>query len=102
VDLARSQRLSAEQMRGGAFTVSSLGSYRVDEFTPILNPPQTAILGVGRISQQPAVREGQLVIADMVALSLTFDHRVVDGAPAAAFLTSLCEMVESPIGWLYG
>jgi pyruvate dehydrogenase E2 component (dihydrolipoamide acetyltransferase) len=100
VELARTQRLSVEQMRGGAFTVSSLGGYRVDAFTPILNPPQTAILGVGRISEQPVVREKQLAVAEVVSLSLTFDHRVVDGAPAAAFLTTLCEMIERPLGWL--
>jgi pyruvate dehydrogenase E2 component (dihydrolipoamide acetyltransferase) len=100
VELARSQRLTVEQMRGGAFTVSSLGGYRVEAFTPILNPPQTAILGVGQISPQSVVRDGQLAVAEVVSLSLTFDHRVVDGAPAAAFLTSVCEMIESPLGWL--
>lgn len=102
VELARSQQLKSEQMRGGAFTVSSLGGYRVDGFTPILNPPQTAILGIGRISQQPVVKKQQLAIADVVTLSLTFDHRVVDGAPAAAFLTSLCEVIENPLAWLLG
>jgi pyruvate dehydrogenase E2 component (dihydrolipoamide acetyltransferase) len=100
VELARSRRLKAEQMQAGAFTVSSLGGYRVEAFTPLLNPPQTAILGVGRISKQPVVRDGQLAIGDVVTLSLSFDHRVVDGAPAAAFLTSLCEVIENPLGWL--
>ncbi len=102
VELARSKQLKGEQMRGGAFTVSSLGGYRVDAFTPILNPPQTAILGIGRISEQPVVKQQQLAIADVVTLSLTFDHRVVDGAPAAAFLTSLCEVIENPLAWLLG
>ena len=102
VELARTQRLSVEQMRGGAFTVSSLGGYRVEAFTPILNPPQTAILGIGRISEQPVAKQRQLVVADVVHLSLTFDHRVVDGAPAAAFLTSLCDVIENPLAWLLG
>jgi pyruvate dehydrogenase E2 component (dihydrolipoamide acetyltransferase) len=100
VELARSRRLKAEQMQAGAFTVSSLGGYRVEAFTPLLNPPQTAILGVGRISKQPIVRDGQLAVGDVVTLSLSFDHRVIDGAPAAAFLTSLCEVIENPLGWL--
>ncbi|RIK79842.1 MAG: hypothetical protein DCC67_10005 [Planctomycetota bacterium] len=100
IDLARQQRLALEDMRGGALTVSSLGGYRVEAFTPILNPPQTAILGVGRITPQPVVKKQQVAVAEVVALSLTFDHRVIDGAPAAAFLTSLCDMIESPLGWL--
>ncbi|MCC6494309.1 MAG: 2-oxo acid dehydrogenase subunit E2 [Pirellulales bacterium] len=100
VQLARAGRLAVEQMQGGAFTVSSLGGYRVDAFTPILNPPQTAILGIGRISEEPVVKQNQLAVANIVHLSLTFDHRVVDGAPAAAFLTSLCELIESPLSWL--
>jgi pyruvate dehydrogenase E2 component (dihydrolipoamide acetyltransferase) len=100
IDLARSRRLKVEQMQAGAFTVSSLGGYRVEAFTPLLNPPQTAILGVGRISKQPVVRDGQLAVGDIVTLSLSFDHRVVDGAPAAAFLTSLCDVIENPLGWL--
>lgn len=100
IELARTRQLSVEQLQGGAFTVSSLGGYRVEEFTPILNRPQTAILGVGRITKQPVVRDDQLAIGHRVALSLTFDHRVVDGAPAAAFLTSLCEKIEAPLGWL--
>ncbi|WP_428303620.1 dihydrolipoamide acetyltransferase family protein [Lacipirellula sp.] len=102
IELARTQRLVADQMRGGAFTVSSLGGYRVEAFTPILNPPQTAILGIGRISEQPVAKQRQLVVADVVNLSLTFDHRVVDGAPAAAFLTSLCDVIENPLAWLLG
>lgn len=102
IELARTQRLAADQMRGGAFTVSSLGGYRVEAFTPILNPPQTAILGIGRISEQPVAKQRQLVVADVVNLSLTFDHRVVDGAPAAAFLTSLCDVIENPLAWLLG
>jgi pyruvate dehydrogenase E2 component (dihydrolipoamide acetyltransferase) len=79
-----------------------LGGFRVDGFTPILNLPQTAILGVGRISPQPVVVDGRVEARDRMALSLTFDHRVVDGAAAAAFLTTLCELCESPLPCLLG
>jgi pyruvate dehydrogenase E2 component (dihydrolipoamide acetyltransferase) len=97
---ARGRQLTSEQMQGGGFTVSSLGAYRVDAFTPILNPPQTAILGVGRIHQAPVVKDGGFAVGNVVSLSLTFDHRVIDGAPAAAFLTTLCEAIERPMPWL--
>ena len=66
--------------------MSSLGGTRVEAFTPILNPPQTMILGIGRIAPTPIVRDGTIVVGQMVTLSLTFDHRVVNGAPAASFL----------------
>jgi pyruvate dehydrogenase E2 component (dihydrolipoamide acetyltransferase) len=100
VELARSRRLAPEQMQGGIFTVSSLGGTRVEAFTPILNPPQTMILGIGRIAPTPIVRGGTIAVGQMVTLSLTFDHRVIDGAPAASFLTTLCEVIESPLPWL--
>jgi pyruvate dehydrogenase E2 component (dihydrolipoamide acetyltransferase) len=99
-ELARGRQLMAEQMQGGVFTVTSLGAYRVDGFTPILNPPQSAILGIGRIHEAPVVKDGALTVGNVVSLSLTFDHRVIDGAPAAAFLTTLCEAIERPMPWL--
>jgi len=94
ISRARARRLSADELRGGTFTVTNLGGYRVDAFTPLLNLPQTAILGVGRISPQPVAVEGRVEVRDRVTLSLTFDHRVVDGATAAALLTTICELVE--------
>jgi pyruvate dehydrogenase E2 component (dihydrolipoamide acetyltransferase) len=100
IELARARRLSPEQMQGGIFTVSNLGMSRVEAFTPILNSPQTMILGVGRIVTAPVVRNGEITAGQVVSLSLTFDHRVIDGAPAAAFLTTLCELIESPLAWL--
>ena len=84
-------------MQGGTFTVTNLGGYRVDAFTPLLNLPQAAILGVGRISPQPVAVDGRVEVRNRVSLSLTFDHRVVDGATAAALLTAICELVESPL-----
>ncbi len=87
-------------MREGTFTVSNLGGFGIDAFTPILNPPQVAILGVGRIQRRPMVRDDQIVARDEITLSLTFDHCSVDGAPAARFLQTLRERIENPGPWL--
>jgi pyruvate dehydrogenase E2 component (dihydrolipoamide acetyltransferase) len=84
----------------GTFTITNLGMYGIDAFTPIINLPQYAILGVGRITDKPAVVDGQIVPRKIMALSLTFDHRVVDGAPAARFLNTVREYVEQPYLWL--
>jgi len=100
VDKARTGRLSPLEMHGGAFTITNLGAYRVDGFTPIINPPETAILGVGRIADKPVVIEGKIEARTMCTLSLSFDHRVVDGAPAAAFLARLAELLERPYALL--
>jgi pyruvate dehydrogenase E2 component (dihydrolipoamide acetyltransferase) len=87
-------------MQGGTFTITNLGAYRVDGFTPIVNPPETAILGVGRIADKPVVVDGKIEARTMCTLSLSFDHRVVDGAPAAAFLARLAELIERPYALL--
>jgi pyruvate dehydrogenase E2 component (dihydrolipoamide acetyltransferase) len=94
--LAREGRLLPDDMRGGTFTISNLGMYAIDAFTPIINQPESAILGVGRIHEKPVGVDGQIVLRPMMSLSLSFDHRVVDGAPAAAFLQEVKEMLESP------
>ncbi|MBM4419671.1 MAG: 2-oxo acid dehydrogenase subunit E2 [Chloroflexi bacterium] len=86
---ARAGQLRPEDMAGGTFTISNLGLLGVDAFTPIINPPQSAILGIGRIQPRPVVREGTLAIGRTCVLSLTFDHRVADGAPAARLLDAL-------------
>ncbi len=86
---ARLRQLSASAMQGGSFTITNLGRFGIDAFTPIINWPEIAILGIGRIAKQPAVFEGQVAIREIVTLSLTFDHRAVDGAPAAAFLQAV-------------
>jgi pyruvate dehydrogenase E2 component (dihydrolipoamide acetyltransferase) len=99
VEAARRDALKAEDMSGATFTVSNLGPFGVDAFTPIVNPPQCAVLGVGRIVREPAVVGDQIVPRDMMALSLTFDHRIVDGAPAARFLNDVRRSVENPVGW---
>jgi pyruvate dehydrogenase E2 component (dihydrolipoamide acetyltransferase) len=91
---ARSGKLRAEDLTGGTFTVSSLGIYGVSTFTPILNPPQSAILGVGALENVPAVIEGRIEIRPRLPLTLVFDHRVTDGAPAAVFLKAVKERLE--------
>ena len=93
---AQARKLTAAEMEGGTFTVTSLGAYRVNSFTPILNLPQSAILGLGRIVDVPVVIQGEISIRPQLPLSLTFDHRVVDGVPAAELLTTLCEILENP------
>jgi pyruvate dehydrogenase E2 component (dihydrolipoamide acetyltransferase) len=95
-DRARRGALSADEMRGGCFTITNLGAFGIDAFTPIINPPECAILGVGRIERRPVVRGEEVVIREVLTLSLTFDHRVVDGAPAARFLQAVAKLIENP------
>jgi pyruvate dehydrogenase E2 component (dihydrolipoamide acetyltransferase) len=100
VDRARAGNARLDELEGGTFTITNLGTYGIDAFSPIINLPQCAILGVGRIIEKPAVFEGEVVPRQMMALSLTFDHRVVDGGPAARFLNTIREYVEQPYQWL--
>lgn len=93
---AREGRLSPDDMQGSTFTISNLGMYAVDGFTPIINSPNSAILGVGRIQKKAVVVDDEIVIRSMMAVSVSFDHRIIDGAPAAAFLTELKEILENP------
>jgi len=99
---AREGRLAPIDAAGACFSVTNLGAHRVDAFTPLLNPPQTAILGLGRARLRPAVVDGVVVPRRLAVLSLTFDHRVVDGKPAAAFLDALLGLLESPDRLLAG
>jgi pyruvate dehydrogenase E2 component (dihydrolipoamide acetyltransferase) len=96
VEEIRSSKISPEHLSGGTFTITNLGAYDVDGFTPVINLPEVAILGVGRIAPKAVVRDGKVVARTMVTLSLVFDHRLVDGAPAAQFLKYLKEMIENP------
>jgi pyruvate dehydrogenase E2 component (dihydrolipoamide acetyltransferase) len=93
---ARAGRLKLNQLEPGAMTVTNLGAYRIDAFTPILNSPQSTILGMGRAKLRPAVVDGAIVPRMLVVLSLTIDHQVVDGAPGAAFLTDVVRLLEDP------
>ncbi len=92
----RSGNITPDELRGGTFTLTNLGMFGIDAFTPIINLPETAILGVGRIEEKPAVHNGQIVIRHLMWLSLTFDHRLVDGGLAARFLQRVVQLVESP------
>ena len=91
---AREKRLSADRLQGGSFTITNLGGIGGTFFTPILNPPEVAILGVSRSSFEPAYVDGEFVPRFMLPLSLSYDHRIIDGAEAARFLRWLCEMLE--------
>ncbi len=96
VGRARDGRSLPDDLSGGTFTITNLGMFDVDGFTPIINLPEAAILGVGRIRPTPVVRGGEVVVAQTMILSLAFDHRVADGAPAARFLRRIKELVEHP------
>jgi pyruvate dehydrogenase E2 component (dihydrolipoamide acetyltransferase) len=96
VERARNGRSQPNDLSGGTFTITNLGMYDVDAFTPIINLPEAAILGVGRIQPKAVVRNGQIVARQMWTLSLAFDHRLVDGAPAARFLQRIKQLVENP------
>jgi pyruvate dehydrogenase E2 component (dihydrolipoamide acetyltransferase) len=93
---ARDNKLKPDQLRGGTFTVSNLGMYAIDGFTPIINQPESAILGVGRIREQAVDVEGEIRLRPMATFSLSFDHRVLDGAPAARFLQTIKHTLENP------
>ena len=93
---AREGALTVDEVTGGTFTITNVSMFEVDGFTPILKPPETGILGVGRIREKPAVHEGKIAIRSMMFLSLTFDHRVVDGAPANDFLQTVGRYLQNP------
>ncbi len=97
---ARKGGLSMDEIGGGSFTISNVSMMGVDGFTPILNPPETGILGVGRVIEKPSVYEGQICIRQMMTLSLTFNHMVTDGGPAMSFLRTLADMLEKPLRML--
>lgn len=92
VEKARAGKLKLEDITGGAFTITNLGTYGIDAFTPILHSGETGILGIGRIVEKPAIYRGEITRRAMMMLSLTFDHRVIDGAPAALFLQSVIDL----------
>jgi pyruvate dehydrogenase E2 component (dihydrolipoamide acetyltransferase) len=94
VDRAKVNKLSVKEMTAGTFTISNIGLTRVRFFTPIINVPQLAILGVGETAERPWVVNGRVEVRPVMGLSLTFDHRAVNGAPAGAFLTDLCAVIE--------
>jgi pyruvate dehydrogenase E2 component (dihydrolipoamide acetyltransferase) len=94
---AREGDLEVEEVTDGTFTISNVSMLDMDGFTPVLNPPETGILGIGRVIEKPAVFNGEITIRKMMTLSLTFDHRVVDGAPAMTFLKDLARNLAQPM-----
>jgi pyruvate dehydrogenase E2 component (dihydrolipoamide acetyltransferase) len=94
---ARQGKLSKEDLTGGTFTITNLGMYGVEFFIPIINPPEAAILAVGRVVEKPVVVDGKIEIKPMMMLSLSYDHRIVDGAPASGFLRRVREKLEKTL-----
>jgi pyruvate dehydrogenase E2 component (dihydrolipoamide acetyltransferase) len=99
---ARNKKLSLDEMTNGTFSISNLGMFGIDEFSAVINPPEGAILAVGRVRDEPTVVEGRVVPGKRLALTLSCDHRVVDGAVGAAFLAELRGLLESPMRILTG
>jgi pyruvate dehydrogenase E2 component (dihydrolipoamide acetyltransferase) len=93
---SREGKLQASDLEGGTFTISNLGMYGVEQFVAVLNPPQAAILAVGAIEDRPVARDGGVVARPMMTLTLTCDHRTIDGATAADFLRTVKEFLEEP------
>jgi pyruvate dehydrogenase E2 component (dihydrolipoamide acetyltransferase) len=96
-ELARDGRLGPEHLTGGTFTLNNYGVFGVDGSTPIINHPEAALLGVGRIVDKPWVVDGALAVRKVTQLSLTFDHRVCDGGVAGGFLRYVADTVERPV-----
>jgi pyruvate dehydrogenase E2 component (dihydrolipoamide acetyltransferase) len=96
VGRAREGKLAREDLENGTFTISNLGMFRVEQFTAVLNPPQAAIVAVGATEEKPVAVDGEVVVRPMLTLTATFDHRAVDGAPAANFLQTAKELLEEP------
>lgn len=94
---AKDKKLTPAEMEGSTFTISNLGMYGVDQFTGIINPPNACILAVGGISQEPVVKDGQIVVGNVMKVTLSSDHRIVDGTKAAEFLQSLKGLLEEPL-----
>ena len=94
---AKSKKLQPQDCEGNTFTISNLGMYDIEEFTAIINPPDACILAVGSIKQKPVVKNGAVVPGNVMKLTLSCDHRVVDGASGAAFLKTLKEYLEQPV-----
>ena len=99
-ELARDRKLQPEQMEGSTFTISNLGMFGIEEFTAIINPPNACILAVGAIRDVPVVKNGEVVPGKRMKVTLSSDHRVVDGAKAAQFLNTLRGMLENPLSML--
>ncbi len=97
IQKTRENKVSLDDLANGTFSISNLGFADIDYFTPIIRPPESAVLGVGRIIRKPCIRDDRVVPEARIGLSLTFDHRIIDGAPGARFLKTIKEMIEDPL-----
>jgi pyruvate dehydrogenase E2 component (dihydrolipoamide acetyltransferase) len=97
---AKDKKLQPADWEGSTFTISNLGMFGIDQFTAIINPPDACILAVGGISQEPVVKNGQIIPGNVMNVTLSCDHRVVDGATGAAFLQTLKQLLEEPVRML--
>jgi pyruvate dehydrogenase E2 component (dihydrolipoamide acetyltransferase) len=97
---ARAGKLRQDELEGGSFSVSNLGMYGVDEFSAILNPPQSGILAVSAAKQQPVVQDGELAVGTVMSVTLSADHRVIDGAVAAEWMAAFVRRIENPVSAL--
>ena len=100
-DRARTRKLAPEEYTGGTFSVSNLGMFDIDEFTAIINPPEAGILAVGRIAEKVVAHDGQPAVRRQLRLTMSCDHRVIDGATGAAFLRTLVRMLENPLALVW-
>lgn len=96
IDKAQKGKLTPDDYTGGTFTITNLGMFDIDEFTAVINPPESAILAIGKISREPVVEGDNIVIKPIMTLSLTYDHRIIDGAPAAQFLQRVKQILQDP------
>ena len=99
---ARAKKLKPEEMMYGTFSISNLGMFGIDEFSAVINPPEGAILAVGRVRDVPIVDNGQIVAGKRLQMTLSCDHRVIDGAIGASFLAELRSLLERPMRVLLG
>ena len=97
---AKDKKLQPKDWEGNTFTISNLGMFGIEEFTAIINPPDSCILAIGGISQVPVVKDGQIKIGNVMKVTMSCDHRVVDGAKGSAFLQTLKELLEEPLRML--
>ena len=98
---ARDRKLKPEEYTGGTFSVSNLGMFDIDEFTAIINPPEAGILAIGRIADQVVAHQGQPAIRKRMRVTMSCDHRVIDGATGSEFLRTVVRMLENPLGMVW-
>jgi pyruvate dehydrogenase E2 component (dihydrolipoamide acetyltransferase) len=98
---ARERKLTPEEYTGGTFSVSNLGMFDIDQFTGVINPPEAGLIAVGSITEQPVVEDGELFVQQRMRLTMSCDHRVIDGAMGARFLQTVKQMLENPLAIVY-